>query len=226
MRKHNLLNLDLEQLVTNVKSEDNIKATRNIFTTMSTDPVYGNIALELIDNCKPETRAFLYYVAKEIKPLSYLEVGTRRGWSCGAVVSASPKCEIYAFDEWHENYGGSPNPGPKFVQEEMLKFGYKKPINFINGDSHKTLKEFFANNPDKMFDLMLIDGDHTVDGAWQDLTDTMSHIAINGVMVFDDIVDCDGLNRIWNELKDVYPNFKYLAYTGNKPGVAIAIRVE
>jgi len=226
MKKHSLLSLTDEQLITMIKSSENISNTNKLHDMISTDPVYGQMVIDLLNRQEPETRAFVTFLANQIVPSTFLEVGVRRGWSTAAVVIASPECEIYAFDEWHMNYGGAPNPGPDFVTEELRKFGYSKPINFISGDSHVTLREFFSKNPDKMVDMILIDGDHSVDGAAQDLMDTMGHVSIGGVMVFDDIVDCMGLQEVWDSLSKSFPNFRYVSYRENKPGVAFAIRIS
>jgi predicted O-methyltransferase YrrM len=226
MRVHNLSVLPEEQILNAIKSAENIKNTLLLEDMIKTDTVYGPHTLDLIKNGKPETRTFMTFLARQIMPESFLEVGVRRGWSTASVIIASPECEVYAFDEWHENYGGSANPGPSFVQSELAKFGYKKPINFISGDSHVTLSTFFNQFPDKMFDMILVDGDHTVDGAYQDLMDTMPHINVGGVMVFDDIIDCEGLQGVWDALVKTFPNFRYISYRENKPGVAFAVRIS
>ena len=225
MKVHNLGSITDQQLFEAIKSPENIKNTLLLEEMIKTDPVYGQMALDLIKDHKPETRAFVTFLARHIEPASFLEVGVRRGWSTAAVALASPEVQIYAFDEWHENYGGSPNPGPGFVQSELSKLGYNKPIVFINGDSHKTLRKFFSENTE-MVDMVLIDGDHTVEGANQDLRDTMPYINVGGVMVFDDIVDCAGLQEVWNDLAKDFPNFRYFSFRDNKPGVACAVRIS
>lgn len=226
MKVHNLSVLPDANILEAVKSADNIKNTLLLEEMIKTDHIYGARTLDLIKGANPETRAFMTFLARQIVPESFLEVGVRRGWSTAAVVLASPECEVYAFDEWHENYGGAANPGPAFVTSELAKFGYQKSITFVSGDSHKTLPAFFSENPTKMFDMILVDGDHSVDGAMQDLRDTMPHINVGGVMVFDDIVDCAGLQDVWDSLKNIYPNFRYFSYRGSKPGVAFAVRTH
>lgn len=225
MKVHNLSTITDEQLFEAVKSTENIKNTLLLEEMIKTDPVYGQMALDLIKDGKPETRSFMTFLARHIEPSSFLEVGVRRGWSTAAVALASPECQIYAFDEWHENYGGAPNPGPGFIQSELSKLGYDKPIVFVSGDSHKTLRKFFSENDEK-FDMVLIDGDHSVDGAHQDLMDTIPHINVGGVVVFDDIIDCAGLQDVWDSLATTFPNFRYFSFRGNKPGVACAVRIS
>jgi predicted O-methyltransferase YrrM len=226
MKDHILHTYTENQLFDLIKSSDNIEFVKNIVSKMEPDPVYGSILMGLLNNSLPETRSFVSFIAKTIQPSTYLEVGVRRGWSLGTVVSAAPECEVWAFDEWHENYGGSPNPGPAFIEQEMAKLGYTKPIHFVNGNSHTTLRHFFSENPNMLLDMILIDGDHTVDGAFQDLMDTMSHISINGAVVFDDILDCGGLAGVWNDMIKHFPNFRYYSFLRNKPGVGFAIRVS
>lgn len=226
MKEHNLASMTDEQLFTMIKSDENINATKQLSDMLSTDPIFGPMVIDLLNNRRPETRAFVTFFARQIIPSSFLEVGVRRGWSTAAVVLASPECEVYAFDEWHVNYANVPNPGPTFVTEELRKFGYNKPIHFVSGNSHETLRAFFNQNPDKTMDMVLVDGDHSVEGARQDLMDTMPHISVGGVMIFDDIVDCTGLHDVWNNLADTFPNFKYFSYRGNKPGVACAVRTQ
>lgn len=225
MKRHTLSTISEQELFEAIKSSENIQNTLLLEDMINTDTVYGPMALKLIKAGKPETRAFMTFLARQVVPSTFLEVGVRRGWSTAAVAMASPDCQIYAFDEWHENYGGSANPGPQFVQSELSKLGYNKPIVFINGDSHKTLSKFFSENDEK-FDMVLIDGDHSVEGAHQDLMDTMPHINIGGVMVFDDIVDCEGLQGVWDSLIKSFPNFRYFSFRENKPGVACAVRIS
>lgn len=225
MKVHNLASISDSQLFEAIKSPDNIKNTLLLEDMIKTDNVYGQMALDLIKDGKPETRMFVTFLARHIVPANFLEVGVRRGWSTAAVALASPEVQICAFDEWHENYGGVLNPGPSFVQSELSKLGYNKPIVFINGNSHNTLRAFFEGN-DEMFDMILIDGDHTVDGATQDLMDTMPHVNVGGVVVFDDIVDCEGLQGVWDSLASAFPNFRYFSFRDNKPGVACAVRIS
>jgi predicted O-methyltransferase YrrM len=218
--------MDSEKLFEEICSKENIEFVKNIINKMEPDPVIGPLLMDVLNKNQGETRGFVAWAAKKLQPKRYLEIGTRRGWSAAMVAVAAPACELFCFDVWEENYSSCPNPGPEFVSNELKKLGYTKDINFINGDSHKTLPEFFNNNPGIEFDLILVDGDHTVDGAFADLSDTMPHIRKGGMMVFDDIVICDRLDEVFYHLKNVFPDFEYHAYTKNIPGVGIAIRNE
>ncbi|HLM02429.1 MAG TPA: class I SAM-dependent methyltransferase, partial [Pyrinomonadaceae bacterium] len=197
------------------------------------------------------------WLARELQPKNYLEVGVRRGFSMAVAASRSPETEIYGFDLWLPDYAGVANPGSRFVQSELRKLGYKKKIHFISGDSHQMLPAFFsggktgtwknrlktfraAKNRPAEFDLIVIDGDHSLLGAYQDLADTMPHCAVGGAVVFDDILP-EALQRekdepdphgwgdllgVWHAVEKQFPNFRYFEFLSDMPGVGVAVRLE
>ena len=156
-----------------------------------------------------EIRSALRAIAHAIQPRSYLEIGTRRGWSLAQVLAESPDVHAYCFDWWTHNYGGVDNPGPGFVRDEMRRVapGHRGALHFLSGNSHDTLPVFFQDvrmdaaeleqealvrtgeAAPRMFDLVTVDGDHTALGTWWDLADVIPHIAIGGALVFDDLLD-------------------------------------
>lgn len=225
MINHNILSMSYEEIIEQISSNENISSVINIINKMTKDEVYGDYLISLLKNNKPETRSFVFWLASQIKPKTYLEVGTRRGWSLAMVASAAPNCKIYSFDEWHEGYGGVDNPGPTFILNELNTLGCNNEIDFVSGNSHVTLREFFQTNPDKKLDMILIDGDHSVEGAYQDLKDTIEYLNVGGAIIFDDIVDCEGLLGVWDAIKREHSNFRYITYQDSKPGVGFAIKI-
>jgi hypothetical protein len=176
------------------------------------------------------------------------------------VASRVREVEIYGFDLWKPDYAGVANLGPKFVQSEMERIGYIKRVHFFSGDSHRTLPAFFgskratlrdrlkANRRFKRrtsFNMITIDGDHSLLGAYQDLLDTMPYCEIGGVIVFDDIapdyskLDPEAVKAergndpygwgdllgVWRAIKEKFRNFRYFEYTKDPPGVGLAIRL-
>jgi predicted O-methyltransferase YrrM len=129
----------------------------------------------------------LYASAMLIQPRRYMEIGVRRGRSLAMVLAACPDVEAVGFDMWMENYAGMENPGPAFVQQEMQKISSAAKIQLIDGNSHETVPQFLAANPDAMFDLITVDGDHSEKGALQDLRDVLPRLSVGGAIVFDDI---------------------------------------
>lgn len=168
----------------------------------------------------------LYAASKLVRPKNYLEIGVRRGRSACVVAHATPSVNIYAFDMWQQNYAGMENPGPEFVQAELKKFSHKGQLQFVNGNSHGTLPIFFRENPDLMFDLITVDGDHTAEGALQDLRDVAPKLSPGGVLCFDDISHPKHtyLLEVWQQFVRENPQLKSFEYTESGYGVAFAIR--
>lgn len=156
-----------------------------------------------------EIRSALRAIAHATQPRSYLEIGTRRGWSLAQVLAESPEVQAYSFDWWMHSYGGVDNPGPGFVRDEMHRVAphHRGAVHFLSGNSHDTLPVFFQEVPigpteledalvlrigeasPRMFDLVTVDGDHTALGTWWDLSDVLPYVSIGGALVFDDLVD-------------------------------------
>jgi predicted O-methyltransferase YrrM len=168
----------------------------------------------------------LFAASKTTQPVNYLEIGVRRGRGVCVVARGCNEVNITAFDMWVQNYAGMENPGPEFVQAELAKHGHKGHIEFINGDSHKTVPRYLNTKPDMLFDMITVDGDHTEEGALDDLCNVIPHLALGGILIFDDIVHPSHkyLLNVWQRTMQ---QFTYLAgyeYTEAKYGVAFAIR--
>ena len=168
----------------------------------------------------------LFAAAHFVKPENYLEIGVRKGRSLAVVASSNPNCQIVALDIWPEVYANMPNPGPEFVYKEIKKIGFSGKIEFVNGDSHLTLPSYFKEHPDAFFDLVTVDGDHSEEGARQDLINVLPRIKVGGVLVFDDISHplLPHLRRAWNEIVATDFHFSTWEYSELGYGVAIAIR--
>jgi hypothetical protein len=168
----------------------------------------------------------LYAVAEMGSPENYLEIGVRRGRSACMVAAACPRTSIHAFDMWQHGYANNENPGPEFVRSELAKFGHSGEITFVNGDSHKTVPEFLTANPELMFDLITVDGDHSVRGAWGDLTTVIPRLRVGGVIVFDDIANpyCPGLDQVWNDFLRLDIGLAGFSFTAAGTGVGFAVR--
>jgi predicted O-methyltransferase YrrM len=165
--------------------------------------------------------------AELIQPRTYLEIGVRRGRSIAMVASTTPKTHLFGFDMWAENYAGMENPGPAFVESELRKIGASGRIEFVSGNSHETLPNFFAKRPELELDLVTVDGDHSDEGAREDLLSVLPKIAHGGAIVFDDVSHPlhPNLYRVWSSaLQDCGLRFVSGAYTTLGYGVAVAVR--
>ncbi|MGO9133436.1 MAG: class I SAM-dependent methyltransferase [Methylovirgula sp.] len=168
----------------------------------------------------------LLCLADYLKPQSYLEIGVRRGRSVAAVASICPDSSLTMLDMWVPDYAGMPNPGPDFVRDELKKIGHVGPTAFIDGDSHKTLPELFGAQPDVTFDLITVDGDHSLEGAAMDLCAVLPRINIGGAIVFDDI--CHPLHpelaQLWHDL--VASDTRYSAFSFADAGYGVGFAIK
>jgi predicted O-methyltransferase YrrM len=165
-------------------------------------------------------------LSRLLRPESYLEIGVRRGRSMAMVAATCPHCRIVGFDLWIQNYAGMPNPGPEFVREELARVGYQGQLELIGGNSHQTVKQYFKTQPDAFFDLITVDGDHSLQGAAEDLADVLPRLKIGGAIVFDDIVHPQHryLSQVWRHFTQDSERFTTWEFDELGYGVAIAIR--
>lgn len=168
----------------------------------------------------------LFAASRTLQPKTYLEIGVRRGRSACMVVHGCPTVNIVAFDMWVQNYAGMENPGVDFVRQELIRHGHKGNIYFIDGDSHKTIPEFFKQYPGTFFDMITVDGDHSEEGAFDDLCNVIPFLSVGGVLVFDDIAHPSHkyLLDVWNRALVKFPYLSHYEYTDAGYGIAFVVR--
>jgi predicted O-methyltransferase YrrM len=182
----------------------------------------------------PETWQFadintaLMTLAAGLQPRSYLEIGVRRGRSLAMVASVCPACDVLACDMFVEGYAGMDNPGPELVTSELSRVGFTGALEFLVGDSHDVLPRHFTENPDRFFDLITVDGDHSEAGARADLETVLPRLKVGGALVFDDISNPSHpeLARVWRDVVESRPSYSTFAFTELGFGVGVAIRHE
>jgi predicted O-methyltransferase YrrM len=167
--------------------------------------------------------------ARLAAPKRVLEIGVRRGFCTAAVAAAAPDVELHLVDPWLADYSNVPNPGPDFVRRQLVACGHRGPLHIHNGDSHVVLPDLFSRQPDLLFDLILVDGDHTAAGAMQDLVETAPRLAPGGLVVFDDLMhpNYPHLVGVWREyIERAGTRARTFEYIDHGRGVAFALRVS
>ena len=121
--------------------------------------------------------------------IRYLEIGTRLGHSLALVALLAGDALEFAVsvDAYIAEYGGEPN-GLDITELNLDAAGVgTSRIELWHGDSHRILPRLAEER--RTFNLILVDGDHTDDGARRDLEDALELLEDQGVLVFDDCVN-------------------------------------
>lgn len=166
----------------------------------------------------------LWAAATFLQPKSYFEIGMLRGRSAAVVGSLSPDCAIYGFDLWIQGYAGADNLGPDFVRGELRKAGHAGQVTLVSGDSRETVPAFLREHPGLYFDLINVDGDHSVTGAAVDLANTLPRLKVGGIVVMDDVRWSPPLLRVWERSVKQSKCFATWEFTDAGFGIAAAVR--
>ena len=134
--------------------------------------LYQNTFEFHLDN-KESLRYNLYTLCKSKN--SILEVGFNGGHSVVLYLYSNPQIKIRSYDICSHRY---PEKCANYIKEQNL-------YNFelIKGDSSKTLK---SNENKEIFDLIHVDGGHTVDLVKSDLINCKKFADKDTIVVFDD----------------------------------------
>lgn len=165
-----------------------------------------------------------FWWGTNFKPKKILEIGSRSGISLVQLLSSYvdfSDMRVVLFDLWNDGLCT-----PNLIRKHLKHMGIEIEPEFYQGDSRITVPQFMEKNIDK-FDYILVDGDHSQEGATWDLESAYQLIAKGGVIVFDDIVSFDGLNLrpVWDNFKNKYLNkFNWFEDTHGK-GVGWAVKI-
>jgi predicted O-methyltransferase YrrM len=170
----------------------------------------------------------LYGLSKRLGFRDYLEIGVRRGRSMAMVAAASPNVSCVGFDLWVQDYAGMPNPGEQLVRSELAKIGHRGQLELIAGDSARTVPQYFAQHPERYFDAITVDGDHSLKGARKDLKNVIPRLRIGGALVFDDVATQyhPELEALWDEITADSRRFASWKFTECGFGIAFAFRKQ
>lgn len=129
----------------------------------------------------------LICISEFLKPSSYLEIGTRDGDSLKAVLFGwSTPMKLVLCDTWGGKYGGSRRGNHNHIQKFLSNIRFEGIVKFLDGDS-----KYMIPTLNEEFDLILVDGDHSYEGAYTDLQNTWKLLKDGGFLVFDDVIHKD-----------------------------------
>lgn len=154
---------------------------------------------------------------------SYFEVGTSEGKSLKKVIQHSKHLKrIGSCDIWGTTDGGTGRGSHQHVADLVESLGYKGEITFYDGDSHKILPTLMHHEDHfEKYDLVFVDGDHTLEGNRQDLIECWPMVKPGGWIIFDDITHpkhlfLEEVFDIWvkENLEDIDEHGKYHMHHG------------
>lgn len=158
---------------------------------------------------------------KNHKIEKYFEVGTQEGNSLKAVVTNCDVKKVVCCDNWGKESGGTGRGSHDHIVKLLSEWTYNGVADFFDGNSHKTIKLINQRPENKeQYDLVLVDGDHSIYGATMDLMDCWPLVKPGGYLFFDDIIHeghCH-LERVfdnWVQLEhNLFYSAKHYVHTG------------
>lgn len=137
-------------------------------------PETSNLPKEFI-RLEPWEGQYLFHVASRAK-LGIVETGRLKGGSTFMMAYANREVPIYSVDIAPKD--------DKFLREQMDKNNIGKNVELIVGDSQKT-----KYKQAKKYDVLFIDGDHSYEGALNDLENWFPRLSKNGHIIIHDVYD-------------------------------------
>lgn len=104
-------------------------------------------------------------VAHIVKARSYLEIGVQEGHSLRIVLqSGAPIKLIGVCDTWGTAHGGTGRGSHEHIQKMLSEINYRGQVIWMDGRSRIMIPPL-----KQQFDFVHVDGDHSEEGAYQDM---------------------------------------------------------
>lgn len=118
----------------------------------------------------------------------YLEIGTRDGDSLRVVLeeNAGTLSSVWVADLWGSDYGGTGRGNHAHIDQLLDDFNFDGRRVFLDGNSRDTVPALMPERANS-FDLVLVDGDHSLEGARADLDNVWPLVRPGGAVLFHDI---------------------------------------
>lgn len=163
----------------------------------------------------------------ELELNNVCEIGTHKGGTLFVWCQlAAPNANIISIDLPGGDFGGGYSARSIPFFKSFAKPEQK--LIFLRGNSHDSSikKEFEHNLNGKKLDFLLIDGDHSYNGAKSDFHDYAPFVRKGGIIAFHDILKRTKYPRIevwrfWQEIKSQYNSMEFIdeSVSGRKIGI-------
>ena len=190
----------------NKNEEELIDWIRNVVGSNNKDHFKTNVIDNLEVQQVPEEYSKLLLFLKEVNAESYLEVGVGKGGSflLNTLIQKNLKVS-HAVDlcTYHLNQDVDINN-----KIEYLRKNTNLDVNFFNMSSD----DFYSSNTNK-YDIIFVDADHSYRGVAKDVFNSIPFISDKGgYIILHDIEGCEGVKKIWDEMKE-YQHKSYIFST-------------
>ena len=131
---------------------------------------------------REENRAFyeaLRDIVTENDIRSYLEIGVQEGDSLKEVLACGTILRVVLCDTWGREYGGTGHGNHVHILPMVRGI---ESVTFLDGES-----EFEIPHLEETFDLITVDGDHSLMGCLKDLQNCWEILRPGGFLVIDDL---------------------------------------
>lgn len=118
-------------------------------------------------------------IAKQVNPKVIVEIGVRAGYSAWAFLMACPNAEYHGFDADNGTHGGQGGPWTWWAEKMLKARGFNVNIHAPQDTQKMDVMPIAA-------DFYHIDGDHTSQGVYHDLSICMASSHQGSVMLVDD----------------------------------------
>jgi hypothetical protein len=166
----------------------------------------------------------LWQIGATLPPFeNVMEIGCRTGISISQLMAAQShpeKIKVHLFDLFNDGF-----ISPRLVQSNLKAMGIPiENVTFTTGDSKVTVPLFAKEAHDTM-DYVLVDGDHSREGAIQDLENVVPLLKRGGILFFDDIAeDGCGLVDVWQDFQDKHEVFLCAQNLDGK-GIGVGVKL-
>lgn len=163
----------------------------------------------------PDEFASLCIFLKERRPyMNYMEIGSASGGACLVLYREVGFTNVISIDD-----GNHPR-----APEQQENFKHIKNFKQFVGDSHsEAARQFLESNLKDKLDVAFIDGDHSYEGAWQDVQLTLPFCRPGTFVIFHDTVACDEVKEVWKRCLNKGLIIPLAEYMGHERPLGITV---